>query len=81
MGAKIVTGMITLSLAVVEEMLSRVGAKLVAISLKTEEDIVKHAADAEAVIQALQGIWPRGSINPEVQNQPNSRIRREGGST
>ena len=50
MGAKIVTGMITLSLSVVEEMLSKVGAKFVAISLKTEDDIMKHAADADAVI-------------------------------
>ncbi|MBI5969010.1 MAG: C-terminal binding protein [Deltaproteobacteria bacterium] len=49
MAAKVVTSA-ALTLKMAEEMLSRVGAQLVFAPLGTEDDIIKHAVDADAVI-------------------------------
>ena len=40
-----------------------------------EASIEIQERSAEAVVLALQGIFPGGMINPEVKNQPNCRIR------
>jgi D-3-phosphoglycerate dehydrogenase len=45
-----VVSRVGLPLTIAEEMLSKIGAKLVRAPLWTEDDIVQHAADADAII-------------------------------
>lgn len=53
MNYKVVTG-VTLNTGFMQDILKRIGAELIQLPLKTEADVIKHAADADGAIVGLE---------------------------
>ena len=59
MNYKVVTG-VTLNTRFMQDILKRVGAELIQLTLKTEADVMEHAADADGVIVGLEPYTQEG---------------------
>ncbi len=72
MNFKVVTG-VTLNISVMAEMLATIGAELIQLPLRSEEAILEHAADADAVIVGLTEPYTKKAIDGLIRCKVMSR--------